>query len=87
MEGQTIDVDNLELVESESVEPDYSIAGEQQLKLTVQTEHPVTGRMIKGTAETKINVRWGDTFLLKAHNGQSAGAYAFLGNSRIRFFS
>lgn len=77
MEGQTIDVDNLELVESESVEPDYSIAGEQQLKLTVQTEHPVTGRMIKGTAETKINVRWGDTFLLKAHNGQSAGAYAF----------
>ncbi|WP_275399907.1 LPXTG cell wall anchor domain-containing protein [Enterococcus faecium] len=77
MEGQTIDVDNLELVESESVEPDYSIAGEQQLKLTVQTEHPVTGQMIKGTAETKVNVRWGDTFLLKAHDGRSAGAYAF----------
>lgn len=77
MEGQRLNTADLEFVTAESTEPDYSIVGEQPLKLTVHTRHPVTGRMIKGTAETKVNVRWGDTFLLKAHNGQSAGAYAF----------
>lgn len=77
MEGQKLDIADLEFVAAESTEPDYSIVGEQPLKLTVQTKHPITGQMIKGTAETKVNVRWGDTFLLKAHDGRSAGAYVF----------
>lgn len=77
MEGQRLNIADLEFVAAESTEPDSSIVGEQPLKLTVQTRHPVTNQIIKGTAETKVNVRWGDTFLLKAHNGQSAGAYAF----------
>ncbi|EGP5166571.1 LPXTG cell wall anchor domain-containing protein [Enterococcus faecium] len=77
MEGQRLNTADLEFVAAESTEPDSSIVGEQALKLTVQTRHPVTGRMIKGTAETTVNIRWGDTFLLKAHDGRSAGAYAF----------
>lgn len=77
MEGQRLNTADLEFVADESTEPDSSIVGEQALKLTVQTRHPVTGRMIKGTAETTVNIRWGDTFLLKAHDGRSAGAYAF----------
>lgn len=77
MEGQKLDTADLEFVAAESTEPDYSIVGEQPLKLTVQTRHPVTNQIIKGTAETTVNIRWGDTFLLKAHDGRSAGAYAF----------
>ncbi|WP_241161945.1 MULTISPECIES: LPXTG cell wall anchor domain-containing protein [unclassified Enterococcus] len=75
--GKSINVDDLEFVVSDSTEPDYSVVGKQKIKLTVQTKHPETGNIIKGTAETTVSIIWGDTFMLKSHDGQSAGAYAF----------
>lgn len=75
--GESINVNDLEFVSSESSNPNYSIAGKQKIVIAVQAKHPETGYIIKGTAETTVNIRWGDTFLLKAHDGRSAGAYAF----------
>lgn len=77
MFGEAIDFDQLEFVAAESTEPDYSTVGKQKVRITVQKKHPDSDVMVKGTAETSINIRWGDTFLLKAHDGRSAGAYAF----------
>ncbi|EPH95688.1 LPXTG-motif protein cell wall anchor domain protein [Enterococcus faecalis 13-SD-W-01] len=82
MFGEPVDLSQLQFVAAESMEPDHQTAGLQTIKLTVQMRHPVNNAMIKGTAETTVNVRWGHTLFLKSHNGGSAGAFSLrLGNT------
>ncbi len=82
MFGEPVDLSQLQFVAAESMEPDHQTAGPQTIKLTVQMRHPVNNVMIKGTAETTVNVRWGHTLFLKSHNGGSAGAFSLrLGNT------
>jgi len=74
--GTPIDIDSLELVGAESLEPNYDTVGEQILRLTVQGRRPDVNAMTKGTVEAKVNVRWGSTILMKTSNGESAGAFS-----------
>lgn len=76
MHGETVPIDNLEFVASESSTPDYTYVGTQSVKLTVQTRHPNSGAIIKGTGETTLNVLWGHTIFMKSTTGNSAGAFS-----------
>lgn len=76
IEGVEVDPKNLTFVATESIEPNYSVAGNQRLKITVQTTHSPTGKIIKGSAETTVNILWGNTILMRSANGGSAGAFS-----------
>ncbi|THE15955.1 hypothetical protein E1H99_01015, partial [Enterococcus hirae] len=80
MNGANVELKDLEYVPAESVEPDSSVVGTHPVKLTVQTKHPNSGATIKGSVETTVNVKWGETILMKAFNGESAGAFSLLLN-------
>ncbi len=75
-EGESVAIDDLEFVAAESTEPTNTIAGKQDIRITVQAKHPISGETIKGTAETSVNYLWGDTFMIKSSEGGSAGAYS-----------
>lgn len=82
MFGEPVDLSQLQFIAAESTEPNHQVAGPQTIKMTVQMRHPVNNVMIKGTAETSVNIRWGHTLFLKSHNGGSAGAFSLrLGNT------
>ncbi|MBO1298755.1 MULTISPECIES: putative mucin/carbohydrate-binding domain-containing protein [unclassified Enterococcus] len=76
MHGDTVELRDLEFIPEESVEADYRIGGTQLLKLTVQTKHPNSGVMIKGTGEVTLNVLWDHSILMKSINGESAGSFS-----------
>ncbi|WP_277891102.1 LPXTG cell wall anchor domain-containing protein [Enterococcus lactis] len=75
-EGESVAIEDLEFVAAESTEPTNTIAGKQDIRITVQAKHPISGETIKGTAETSVNYLWGDTFMIKSSEGGSAGAYS-----------
>lgn len=75
MHGEPVELRDLEFIPQESVEADYRIGGLQTLKLTVQTKHPNSGVMIKGTGEVTLNVLWDHSILMKSINGESAGSF------------
>ncbi|PQF21665.1 hypothetical protein [Enterococcus mundtii] len=58
MHGEPVELRDLEFIPEESIEADYRLGGAQTLKLTVQTKHPNSGVMIKGTGEVTLNVLW-----------------------------
>lgn len=76
MNGVPVAVDDLEFVEAESSEPNFTYTGTQPVKLTVQTRHSNSGVMIKGTGETTINVLWGHTIYMRSATGASAGSFS-----------
>ncbi|OBS61282.1 hypothetical protein AX758_04915 [Enterococcus mundtii] len=76
MHGVPVAVDDLEFVEAESSEPNFTYTGKQPVKLTVQTRHTNSGVMIKGTGETTINVLWGHTIYMRSATGASAGSFS-----------
>lgn len=76
MNGVPVAVDDLEFVEAESSEPNFTYTGTQPVKLTVQTRHSNSGVMIKGTGETTINVIWGHTIYMRSATGASAGSFS-----------
>ncbi|PTO40271.1 cell wall protein [Enterococcus mundtii] len=76
MHGVPVAVDDLEFVEAESSEPNFTYTGTQPVKLTVQTRHTNSGVMIKGTGETTINVLWGHTIYMRSATGASAGSFS-----------
>jgi len=75
MHGEPVELRDLEFIPQERVEADYRIGGLQTLKLTVQTKHPNSGVMIKGTGEVTLNVLWDHSILMKSINGESAGSF------------
>lgn len=75
MHGEPVELRDLEFIPQESAEADYRIVGLQTLKLTVQTKHPNSGVMIKGTGEVTLNVLWDHSILMKSINGESAGSF------------
>ncbi|AZP92667.1 wall-associated protein [Enterococcus mundtii] len=75
MHGEPVELRDLEFIPQESAEADYRIGGLQTLKLTVQTKHPNSGVMIKGTGEVTLNVLWDHSILMKSINGESAGSF------------
>lgn len=76
MNGVPVAVDDLEFVEAESSEPNFTYTGTQPVKLTVQTRHSNSGVMIKGTGETTVNVLWGHTIYMRSATGASAGSFS-----------
>ncbi|WP_241546149.1 hypothetical protein [Enterococcus villorum] len=82
MVGKPVDIDKLQLVASESTEAVFSSVGQHEVTVTVQMRHPVSDVMMKGTATTTVNYKWGNTILIRSANGHSAGAFALdVGNS------
>lgn len=76
MQGEPVAIEDLEFVAEESSEPNFTYTGAQTVKLTVQTRHPNSGVMIKGSGETTINVLWGHTIFMRSASGGSAGAFS-----------
>ncbi|WVT92679.1 hypothetical protein U8517_07530 [Enterococcus durans] len=76
MHGREIDMNTVEFVPEESIEPKNDVVGRHSVKMTLQTKHPDSGTIIKGSAETSVNVSWGQTILMRAKDGRSAGAFS-----------
>lgn len=76
MLGEAVNSNNLQFVAEESTEPNNSVAGKQNIKITVQIRHPDTNVMLKATAETSTTLLWGNTILMRSANGSSAGAFS-----------
>ncbi|WP_146811755.1 cell wall protein, partial [Enterococcus villorum] len=83
MNGEKVDLNDLQLVAEESTKTIFQAIGQQELKLTVQAKHPVSNVMIKGTGTTTVNVNWGNTILVRTADGKSsAGAFTLrVGNT------
>lgn len=76
MHGREINLNTVEFVPAESIEPQNDVVGSQPVKFTLQMKHPDSDVMIKGSAETSVNVFWGNTILMRTKNGRSAGAFS-----------
>lgn len=82
MLGKPVDINQLQLVVSESTEAVFSSVGQHEVLITVQMRHPDSDVMIKGAATTTVNYKWGNTILMRSVDGHSAGAFALdVGNS------
>nr|MBO0491105.1 LPXTG cell wall anchor domain-containing protein [Enterococcus sp. DIV1094] len=78
MHGVEINKNNLEFIPAESTDIQSDVAGQQTVRMTVQTRHPNSGVMIKGSAEATVNVLWGESIVMKSTNGESAGTFSLL---------
>ncbi|WP_373134253.1 LPXTG cell wall anchor domain-containing protein [Enterococcus durans] len=76
MHGREINMNTVQFVPEESIEPKNDVVGRQPVKFTLQMKHPDTDVLIKGSAETSVNVFWGNTILMRTQNGRSAGAFS-----------
>lgn len=82
MLGKPVDINQLQLVVSESTEAVFSSVGQHEVLITVKMRHPDSDVMIKGAATTTVNYKWGNTILMRSVDGHSAGAFALdVGNS------
>ncbi|MBO1300505.1 MULTISPECIES: putative mucin/carbohydrate-binding domain-containing protein [unclassified Enterococcus] len=73
-----VERNSLQLIMGDSVLPNFSIAGEQEFRLTIEGRRPDVNATTRGTVEGTVNVRWEDTILMKSATGQSAGAFSLL---------
>lgn len=76
MHGREINMNTVQFVPEESIEPKNDVVGRQPVKFTLQMKHPDSDVLIKGSAETSVNVFWGNTILMRTQNGRSAGAFS-----------
>lgn len=76
MYGREINMNTVQFVPEESIEPKNDVVGRQPVKFTLQMKHPDSDVLIKGSAETSVNVFWGNTILMRTQNGRSAGAFS-----------
>ncbi|MDT2651483.1 LPXTG cell wall anchor domain-containing protein [Enterococcus hirae] len=66
MLGKPVDINQLQLVVSESTEAVFSSVGQHEVLITVQMRHPDSDVMIKGAATTTVNYKWGNTILMRS---------------------